>query len=139
RSGDEASIPVVRRMLDRQLARGTTPPSWAWPRVPFATACAGDPNYGGCFAGSRRPVRGGIETDKVGELGVGYALFYELSGDRRYLAAAIACADALARHVRKGDAEHTPWPFRVDARTGRVLNDEEYGGLMVAPVRLFDE
>jgi hypothetical protein len=45
----------------------------------------------------------------------------------------------LAACVRAGDAGHTPWPFRVDARTGRVINGEEYGGMIVAPVRLFAE
>src|SRR5581483_1667404 len=80
-----------------------------------------------------------IETDKLGELGIGYVLFYELTGDRKYLDAGIWCADALANHIRAGDEDHTPWPFRVDARTGEVLNGEEYGGMIVAPVRLFSE
>ena len=82
---------------------------------------------------------GGIETDKVGELGTGYALFYKLTGERKYLDAAIRCAQALARHVRPGDADHTPWPFRVDARTGVTLALEEYGGDVAGPLRLFDE
>ena len=138
-SGDRTAIRVVRRMLDYQLAHGTTPSNWAWPRVPFATACAGDREYGRCLAWMPRSFYGGIETDKVGELGTGYAQFYELTGERRYLRAAIAGADALARRVRAGDARHTPWPFRVSARTGRVIRGEEYGGLVVAPIRLFDE
>jgi hypothetical protein len=126
-------------MLDHELAHGTTPANWAWARVPFATACGGDRDYGRCLAGMPRGFYGGIETDKVGELGFGYAQFYELTGDRRYLRAATAAADALARHVRNGDANHTPWPFRVNARTGNVLHGEDYGGMVVSPVRLFDE
>jgi hypothetical protein len=138
-SGDDHAVAVVKQMLDYQLAHGTTPAGWDWPRVPFATACAGDADYGHCLAGMPRSFYGGIETDKVGELGVGYVQFYELTGDRRYLDAGIAAADALARHVRPGDAGHTPWPFRVDARTGRVIKGKQYGGMIVAPVRLFDE
>jgi hypothetical protein len=138
-SGDDTAVAMVKEMLDYQLAHGTTPPGWDWPGVPFATACAGDADYGRCLAGLPRSYYGGIETDKVGELGVGYVQFYELTGDRRYLDAAIAAADALARHVRPGDASHTPWPFRVDARTGNVLAGKDYGGMVVAPVRLFDE
>src|SRR2546430_9614421 len=86
-----------------------------------------------------RGFRGGIGTDRVGDLGFGYAQFYELTGERRYLRAAVAAANALARRVRKGDADHTPWPFRVNARTGAVLRGEEYGGMVVSPVRLFDQ
>jgi hypothetical protein len=138
-SGDGEAVDVVRGMLDYQLAHGTTPAGWEWPLVPFATGCAGDREYGRCLAGMPRRFYGGIETDKVGELGVGYATFYELTGDRRYLDAAVAAADALARHVRPGDAWHTPWPFRVDARTGNVLAHEDYGGMVVSPLRLFDE
>ena len=35
-------------MLDHQLEHGTTPAGWAWPGVPFFTACAFEPVYGGC-------------------------------------------------------------------------------------------
>lgn len=138
-SGDKEAIAVVRAMLDHQLSHGTTPPDWDWASVPFATTCDDDPNYGGCLRGAPKGFKSGIETDKVGELGVGYVQFYELTGEKKYLDAAIHCADALAKHIRPGDATHTPWPFRLDAKTGKVINDEQYGGMIVAPVRLFDE
>jgi hypothetical protein len=138
-SGDGEAIEVVRSMLDYQLAHGTTPSDWKWPNVPYATSCDDDREYGRCIRGMPNEFSGGIETDKLGELGIGYALFYEMTGDRKYLVAAIHCADALAKHIRPGDAEHTPWPFRVDAKSGEVINGEEYGGMIVAPVRLLDE
>jgi Prolyl oligopeptidase family len=138
-SGDRRAITAVRAMLDYQLTRGTTPARWAWSRVPFATACAGEARYGRCLAGLPRSFYGGIEPDKVGLLGRGYLLFYKLTGQRRYLTAALRAADGLARHVRAGDASHSPWPFRVDARTGRVLDGAQFGGAIVGPVRLFDD
>jgi hypothetical protein len=138
-SGDRRAVDVVGGMLDYQLAHGTTPATWAWPRVPFATSCSGDRDYGRCFAGSPRSFYGGVEPDKVGLLGLGYLRFYELTGRQRYLVAARRCASALARHVRTGDSRHTPWAFRVDGRTGRTLRGAEYGGMVVAPVKLFDE
>jgi len=126
-------------MLDYQLANGTSPAGWEWPRVPFATSCAGERRYGRCLAGLPRHFYGGIEPDKVGLLGLGYLRFYELTGGRRYLSAAVAAGDALARHVRAGDPRHTPWPFRVSARTGAVLDNAQFGGLVVGPLRLLDE
>jgi hypothetical protein len=138
-SADRRAIRAVREMLDYQLAHGTTPARWSWSGVPFATACAGDRKYGRCLAGLPRRFYGGLETDKVGLLGLGYLLFHELTGDRRYLLAAVRCGNALARHVRPGDATHTPWPFRVDGRTGRVLDGAQFGGMIVGPVRLLDE
>ena len=62
-----------------------------------------------------------------------------MSADKKYLQAAIKCADALAKHIRMGDETHTPWAFRVNAKDGQVINGEEYGGMIVAPVRLFSE
>ena len=138
-SGDEEARGVVKSMLDYQMAHGTTPADWNWGNVPYATSCGDEPEYGKCIEDMPREFQGGIETDKLGELGIGYVLFYELTGDKKYLEAAVKCADALAKHVRPGDEEHTPWPFRVDARTGEVLDGEEYGGMVVADVRLFDE
>jgi hypothetical protein len=138
-SGDVRAVAVVRRMLDYQLVHGTTPAGWAWPRVPFATSCAGALEYGRCLAGVSRGFYGGIEPDKVGLIGLAYLHFYELTGAQRYLSAARSCAEALVRHIRRGDATHTPWPFRLDARTGRTIEHAEYGGMVVAPVQLLDE
>lgn len=138
-SGDREAIEVLRLMLDYQLTHGTTPADWDWAEVPFTTSCLADKDYGRCLAGLPKEFYGGLETDKVGELGLSYVQFYELTGKRKYLEAGIKCATALAKHVRPGDAYHTPWPFRIDAHNGAVLNGEEYGGMVVAPVRLFDE
>ena len=155
-SADEAAIQVVRQMLDYQLAHGTTPADWDWPNVPFATSCDDDLEYGRCLRDVPTDFYGGIETDKVGEMGLAYVLFYEITGERKYLEAGIHCAEALAKHVPAGNAEaeeypwvkpylhpgddtHTPWPFRVNARTGEVIDGEVFGGMVVASVRLFDE
>ncbi len=138
-SGDKQAIEVLRLMLDYQLAHGTTPADWNWSEVPFSTSCAYDKEYGRCLGGMPPQFYGGLETDKIGELGLSYVQFYELTGDRKYLEAGIKCATQLAKHIRPGDATHTPWPYRVDAHSGAVLNGEEYGGMIVAPVRLFDE
>jgi hypothetical protein len=138
-SGDEEAVRAVGEMLDYELKAGTTPSDWDWPGVPFATACGNDADYGRCIENMPHEFYGGIETDKVGELGTAYALFYKQTGDKKYLDAAIRCAQALARHVRAGDADHTPWPFRVDAHTGVTLALEEYGGDVAGPLRLFDE
>ena len=138
-SGDRSSIKTVGTMLDYQLAHGTTPPHWSWASVPFPTGCGNRPDYGRCLSDMPKDFFGGIEPDKVGELGTGYALYYEMTGDRRYLRAAVDCANALAIHVRPGDDTHTPWAFRVDGRTGATLAGEDFGGAVVSPLRLFDE
>src|SRR6185437_13962699 len=45
---------------------------------------------------------------------------YKITGNRKYLYAATGIADSLAAHIRPGDADNSPWPFRVNALTGEV-------------------
>jgi hypothetical protein len=149
-SGDATALDRVREMLDYQLAHGTTPASWDWASVPYASSDAGSTEYFGAddlkYCDKERPGRGAcgvgdghfaIQPDKVGELGVGYLKFYELTGEAKYRNAALASANALAAHVRPGDLSHSPWPFRVFAHTNVVR--EEYTAHVIANIRLFDE
>lgn len=162
-SGDATVVHLVESMLDYDLAHGLTPAGWQWPQVPYSSSEAGAKEYRGaddvrynkycgnidlpeyrspkvdwtgkgCGTGDGLYV---LEPDKVGELGMGFLRFYELTGKAKYRVAALACADALAMHVRPGDAAHSPWPFRVFAETGKAR--EEYSSNVIGPVRLFDE
>ncbi len=141
-SGDQAAVGLVRRALDHQRAHGTTPADWDWASVPYASSDPGEVDYRGaddawCDFCGRGDGTGVIEPDKVGELGFAYLQMYELGGDPADLRSAIACADALARHVREGDERHSPWPFRVYAQTNVVR--EEYSSNVVGALMLFDE
>ena len=138
-SGDGTAISTVRVMLDYLLVHGLTPTSWSWSGVPFPTGCGNQTDYGRCLSDMPKSYYGGIEPDKVGEVGVGDALMYEETGDRTYLHEAIRCANTLAAHVAGSDSE-TPWPFRIDGRSGTTLDGETFGGIRcVPPLRLFDE
>ena len=141
-SGDRAAIEVARKALDYQMAHGTTPDDWDWARVPYASAGAGDTDYGGaddawCDFCGRGDGIGVIEPDKVGELGLAYLRMFEMTGDVALRDAALACADALAKHVRAGDQTTSPWPFRVFARTNGVR--EAYSSNVIYALTLFDE
>jgi hypothetical protein len=149
-TGDAVVLEKVREMLDYQLAHGTTPAGWNWASVPYASSDADAVEYIGaddtfyckkedkvntpCGRGDGHYV---IEPDKIGELGLGYLKFYELTGEAKYRDAAVSCANALASHVRTGDLTHSPWPFRVFAHTDAVR--EEYTANVIAPIKLFDE
>ena len=141
-AGDRTAVRLARKALAHQLAHGTTPGDWAWARVPFASAAAGDAEYGGaddawCDLCGRGDGIGVIEPDKVGELGFAYLQMYELTGDVQLRNGATACADALAKHVRPGSSQRSPWPFRVRARTGEVR--EDYSANVIGALMLFDE
>ena len=150
-SGENSYLEVVGEMLDYQLGHGTTPAGWPWASCPYASSDPGDTLYQGATRWESDGMRGdglhGIEPDKVGELGIAYLLFYEATEEKIYLEAAIHCADALAKHVRDvrppqkpfvaSKTAQSPWPFRVNARTGVVLS--EYCSNVIEPIRLLDE
>jgi len=139
----------VREMLDHIIAFGTTDATDSWSLVPYSSSDAGELLYRGgtdtiyCDKENHTPCGRGdgvgyLEPDKVGELGYAYLQFYEFTLEKKYLQAALHCADALAAHIRAGDQSHSPWPFRVDARTGTHIR-EEYTANTIGPVRLLDE
>jgi hypothetical protein len=146
-SGDKGPLDAARALVDHVLAHGRTEKSHAWADVPYASANAGELMYRGgddtkhCDdhdACGRGDGPGFLEPDKVGEFGHALVLLHRATGDARYLDAALACADALAKHVKPGDEDHSPWPFRVDALTGAVVR-EPYTSNWVLTVALFDE
>jgi len=151
-SGDTSYINIVRKCLDYQIKHGSTPTDWKWANCPYSSADAGEIQFKGAIHGS--PEGGGdglsvIEPDKVGELGMGYLLFYEITSEVRFINAAISCADALAKNMNSGFGfelqnnlfisadPRSPWPFRVNANTGSNL--EDYCSNVIEPIRLFDE
>jgi hypothetical protein len=130
-TGDRRWIELVRVPLDH-LIDESTPDSYLWPHVPYASA-----DNTGRYRGASHDGRDGIEPDKVAQAAVGYLRFFQITGEERYLEEALHCADVLARTIRPGDEDHSPWPFRVNARTGEVI--EEYTSDALWPVVLFDE
>jgi hypothetical protein len=146
-SGDGNVMAIVRDMLDHSIANGSTEPNDAWSGVPYASSDGGSLYYRGAddtryeknprYRGRGDGV-GFIEPDKIGELGLAYLRFYEFSGEKKYLDAAKRCADALVKHAKIGDDGNSPWPFRVDAKTGKIIK-EQYTSNTVGPIKLFDE
>jgi len=156
-SGDESMIEITRQALDHQIKNGTTPSNWEWASVPYASSEAGDIIYDGASkfdtAQTAENIGRGdgsfvLEVDKIGEMGIGYLKFYQITNETKYLDAAIQCADALAKHVRKGVHGKgglewktlvltSPWPFRVKSESGQIT--EDYTSHVVENLRLLEE
>jgi hypothetical protein len=131
-SGDASHIAIVRNMLER-LWDYRSPGSCAWSDVPYSSAHPGT----GIYFGARADGEYVTEPDKVAQVGRAYVDFYELTGEIKYLQVGRRIAEVLAQKIRPGDETHSPWPFRVDVRDGKVV--EEYSSHFVPAVRLFDE
>ena len=93
-----------------------------------------------------RAGKGFLQPDKAGSFGAELLMLYEKTGNTRYLNTAIRIADTLAARISPGDANNSPWPFRVNALTGKVAEQEQNGTSYTASyttnwsptLRLFD-
>lgn len=131
-SGEHRFIDITRSMLDRLLDQ-VVPAGNDWAGAPYASAEPGSSIY----RGARADGEYATEPDKVAQVGRALVDFYEMTGEEKYLLAGKVCADVLGKHLRAGDASHSPVPFRVDVRDGRII--EEYTSDMIPLVRLFAE
>jgi hypothetical protein len=136
-TGDARTLTFLEDFVDYELENGTTPADYAWASVPYASADPGVKKY----TGWSRHGTDYIEPHVVGEDGYAYLRLYEMTGNTKYLRAAIRCANALAKNYKTGDAEHSPWPVRCYARDGRADGGPmgPYSANVIEPIMLFDE
>lgn len=109
----------------------------AYPRFPRSTGYYKDFPLRCSSLGDEKFGPNVIEPDKGGLAGYALVQLYRSQANYRNLEHAKHFADVLVRNMRAGDAQHAPWPFRVDAVTGKHWG--ERNGNMVYILRLFDE
>lgn len=139
-SGDARVITLARRVADAQLGSGMTAATDSWARVPYASGDSGSLVYKGAAWGNESGSGDGvgvIQPDKIGELGHGLVTLYKITGERKYLDAAVQGANVLVAKRRPGNETQSPWPYRVTARDNVVK--EEYGANVTGFLDLFDD
>lgn len=137
-TGDERTLTFLTKFVDYELEHGTTPADYAWSRVPYASADPGVADY----RGWSNHGHDYIEPHVVGEDGYAYLRLYEMTGNTKYLVAAIRCADALVKNYKSGDETHSPWPVRCYAKDGTTRGEKPmgpYSANVIEPIMLFDE
>jgi hypothetical protein len=136
-TGDPNTITFLQDFIDYELENGLTPANYVWGGVPYTSANPGARRY----TGWSHHGEDYLEPHVVGEDGYAYLRFYEMTGNTKYLQAAIRCAAALAKNYKAGDAQNSPWPVRCYARDGKVEGPGmgPYSANVVEPIMLFDE
>jgi hypothetical protein len=136
-SGDARMLVFLQDFVDYELENGLTPEGYAWARVPYASANPGAKRYTGWSVHGEDY----IEPHVVGEDGYAYLRLYEMTGNTKYLRAAIRCADALLKNYKVGDEKNSPWPVRCYARDGKAEGGPmgPYSANVIEPIMLFDE
>jgi len=137
-TGDPRTLIFLQDFVDYELENGLTPEGYAWSQVPYASANPGAKRYTGW---SQLGAEDFIEPHVVGEDGYGYLRLYEMTGNTKYLRAAIRCADALVKNFKPGDEANSPWPVRAFARDGKADASPmgPYSANVIEPIMLFDE
>jgi len=137
-TGDPHTLEFLQNFVDYELENGLTPEGYAWAEVPYPSANPGSRRYTGWSDHGEDFV----EPHVVGEDGYAYLRLYEMTGNTKYLRAAIRCAEALAKNYKVGDERNSPWPYRCFARDGRIDGGTgmfPYSANVVEPIMLLDE
>ena len=137
-TGDPRTIEFLENFVDYELENGLTPEGYAWSQVPYPSANPGSKRY----TGWSQHGEDFVEPHVVGEDGYAYLRLYEMTGNTKYLRAAIRCADALVKNFKPGDENNSPWPYRCHARDGSLQNGKgmfPYSANVVEPIMLLDE
>jgi hypothetical protein len=131
-TGNEKVKENMKFIADYYLTHGLSPANAAWPDIPFPYNTF---IYSGVYDGDMIIGKDFTQPDKAGSFGYELVEFYKLmSGEgypstvhKNYLAAAVKIANTLASHIKEGDENNSPLPFKVNAFTGKtgVLKDKQ--------------
>jgi hypothetical protein len=115
-------------MADYWLEHGLSKPGDLWANLPYPY---NTDVHSGRYDGDMRAGKGTLQPDKAGSFGAELVTLYKMTGQEKYLHAAVAIANSLAARVTPGDAERSPWPYRVNAATGVVHSAKRKDGATV--------
>ena len=125
-------IDNMRYIADTYLERSLSAADDKWPFIPYPY---NTDIHSGRYDGDMRNGKGITQPDKAGSFGYELVSLYKMTGEKRYLEAAIRIAETLALKTEAGDSVKSPLPFRVNARTGETgsLFDNMGSGKKVRP------
>jgi len=116
-TGNPAIVENMRYMADTYLERSLSSPIDKWPNIPYPYNLD---LHSGKFNGDMRNGVGYTQPDKAGNFGYELVNLYKITGDKKYLEAAMRIANTLLSNTKKGDDKTSPLPFRVNAITGET-------------------
>jgi hypothetical protein len=114
-TGDPSVIENMKYLADEYLFRSLSEYSCLWPDLPYPYNTE---IHSGKYDGDMRNGKGFLQPDKAGNFGYELVNLYKITGDSKYLNAAVNIAKVLAKKAMPGDNNNSPLPFRVNAITG---------------------
>ncbi len=125
-------IENMKYLADTYLDRSLSDPADKWPYIPYPYNTE---VHSGKFDGDMRNGIGITQPDKAGSFAYELINLFKITGEQKYLDAAIKVAGTLSEHIIIGDSLTSPLPFRVNAKTGETgsLLDNMGSGKKVKP------
>ena len=107
----------MRFLADYYITHSLSPSDAAWPDIPYPY---NNLRYSGMYSGDMVVGMDYTQPDKAGSFGYEVFKLYQITGSDAYLDVAEKIAQTLASHIREGDNDHSPLPFKVHAITGEL-------------------
>jgi len=107
----------MRFLAEYYLTHSLSPPDAFWPDIPYPY---NNLRYSGTYTGDMVIGVGYTQPDKAGSFGYEIFRLYQMTGEKAFLDAAEKIARTLASHIKEGDNDHSPLPFKVHTTTGEV-------------------
>ena len=123
-SGNERVKADMCFIADYYLSHGLSSPEAKWPDIPFPYNTY---IYSGLYDGDMRNGKGVAQPDKAGSFGLELVHLYKMSSgynvgeNKNYLDAAVRIANTLAGHIKKGNINYSPLPFKINVFTGETV------------------
>lgn len=115
--GDSAVKDDMIYIADYYIEHAFSKPADAWPNLPYPYNTE---IHSGVYDGDMTAGKGFLQPDKAASFAAELIVLFKITGSRGYLDAAIVIANTLADKITAGDADNSPWPYRVNAKTGEV-------------------
>ncbi len=115
--GDPAVKDDMTYIADYYLEHSLSPPTDKWPNVPYPYNLD---LHSGVYDGDLQGGKNFFQPDKAASFAAELVDVYKITGTRKYLDAATLIANTLASKIEPGDAENSPWPYRVNTRKDKV-------------------
>jgi hypothetical protein len=104
-------------IADYYIKHGLSAENAKWPDIPFPYNTL---IYSGIFDGDMKAGKAITQPDKAGSFGLELVHLYKIEDNTIYLDYAIKIANTLATHIKSGNADYSPLPFKVNAITGKI-------------------
>jgi hypothetical protein len=135
-TGNERVKANMYFIADYYLSHGFSASDAAWPNIPFPYNTL---VYSGRYDGDMRSGINVAQPDKAGSFGLELLHLYKMSSGYNvsentiYLEAAVNIANTLVSHIKEGNINYSPLPYKVNVITNEIvlLRNHDFTGTWI--------